>query len=102
MRLELRCTEDDKRRWQEKADAAGVSLSELVRTALDKARVPDKRGKAERTAALREVAKIGNNLNQIAKWANTYKTSAEAVAVVAHLVAIEQEVEHVLKSLSER
>ena len=30
-------------------------------------------------------ARTGNNLNQIARWANTYKRLAEAVSVVAHL-----------------
>ena len=35
-------------------------------------------------------ARIGNNPNQIARWANTYKTVTEAVEVIAHLVAIER------------
>ena len=30
------------------------------------------------------------NLNQIARWANTFKANAEAVEIVAHLVAIER------------
>ena len=34
-------------------------------------------------------AGIGANLNQIARWANTFKANAEAVEIVAHLVAIE-------------
>ncbi len=38
-------------------------------------------------------ARIGNNLNQIARWANTYKWGAEAVSVVAHLSAIERALE---------
>ena len=43
-------------------------------------------------ARVREIARIGNNLNQIARWANTYKDAAEAVEVVAHLAAIEREI----------
>ena len=39
----------------------------------------------------RELARIGSNLNQIARWANTHKTEAEAVQILAHLVAIERE-----------
>ena len=39
----------------------------------------------------REVARIGSNLNQIARWVNTHKTAAEAAEIVAHLVAIERE-----------
>ena len=43
--------------------------------------------KRERT---RELARIGSNLNQIARWANTHKENAEALEVVTHLVAIER------------
>ena len=38
----------------------------------------------------RKLARIGANLNQIARWANIFKANAEAVEVVAHLVAIER------------
>ena len=38
----------------------------------------------------RQIARIGNNPNQIARRANTYKTATEAVEVIAHLVAIER------------
>ena len=41
----------------------------------------------ERTRCL---ARIGSNLNQIARWANTHKENAEALEVVTHLVAIER------------
>ena len=40
---------------------------------------------------MREIARIGNNLNQLARWANTHKAAAEAVEVVAQLAAIERE-----------
>ena len=45
------------------------------------------RSERERT---RELARIGANLNQIARWANTFKANAETVEIVAHLVAIER------------
>ena len=38
----------------------------------------------------RQVGRIGNNLNQIARWANTHSSAAEAVEVVGHLAAIER------------
>ena len=41
----------------------------------------------------RELARIGSNLNQIARWANTHKENAETVEMVAHLVAIERALE---------
>ena len=40
-----------------------------------------------------ELARIGSNLNQIARWANIHKEDVEALEVVAHLVAIERALE---------
>ena len=37
-----------------------------------------------------QIARIGNNLNQLARWANTHKTATEAVTVTAHLVSFER------------
>ena len=37
-----------------------------------------------------QIARIGNNLNQLARWANTHKTATEAVTVIAHLVSFER------------
>ena len=34
--------------------------------------------------------RVGNNLNQLARWANTHKTAAAAVSVIAHLVSFER------------
>ncbi|MYH21652.1 MAG: MobC family plasmid mobilization relaxosome protein, partial [Acidobacteria bacterium] len=36
------------------------------------------------------VARIGNNLNQLARWANTHRSAARAVTVIANLVAFER------------
>ena len=49
--------------------------------------VPHAEVERERT---RELARIGNNLNQIARWANTHKRAVEAVEVIGHLIAIER------------
>ena len=76
--------------WRAKAAAAGVPLSALLRQAMARTRTwtaPAAEVERERT---RQVARIGNNLNQIAGWANTYKGGVDAVEVVVHLVAIER------------
>ena len=39
---------------------------------------------------LRQLARIGANLNQIAKWANTYKRAVEAVEVLTALASLEE------------
>ncbi|NJL70023.1 MAG: MobC family plasmid mobilization relaxosome protein, partial [Microcoleus sp. SM1_3_4] len=38
----------------------------------------------------RQISRIGNNLNQIAKWANTYKSTAEAIEIIEALRTIEK------------
>ena len=76
--------------WRTKAAAAGVPLSALLRRAMARTRTwtaPAADVERERT---RQVARIGNNLNQIARWANTHASEAEAVEVIAHLVVIER------------
>ena len=78
--------------WQAKAAAAGVSLSELLRQAMARTQpwtVPARALARERT---RQIARIGSNLNQIARWAHTHVgDDLAAVEVIAHLVAIERE-----------
>lgn len=76
--------------WRAKAKAAGVPLSALIRRAMARTRTwtaPATEVERERT---RQVSRIGNNLNQIARWANTHKGAAEAVEIVARLITIER------------
>ena len=73
--------------WQAKAAAAGVSPSDLLRQAMARTRTWTARAVAVDRERTRQVARIGNNLSQIARWANTH---AEAIEVIAHLVAIER------------
>ena len=76
--------------WRAKAAAAGVPLSALIRRAMARTRTwtaPAAEVERERT---RQVVRIGNNLNQVARWANTHKTAAEAVEVITYLVATER------------
>ena len=86
-----RVTPSELEQWRAKARAAGVSLSELLRQAMTRTRTWTAAAReAERERTL-QLARIGSNLNQIARWANTHKSTAEAVEVIAHLAAIERE-----------
>ena len=76
--------------WHEKAAAAGVSTSALLREAMARTRTWTAPARAVERERTREIARIGNNLNQLARWANTHKTAAEAVTVLAHLVSFER------------
>ena len=88
--ISIRLTDEEKLDWELKAHAAGLSISQLVREAMGKVRVTKVGDRSLQVERTRQIAKIGNNLNQIARWANTYKTTAEVVEVVTHLIAIEQ------------
>ena len=85
-----RVSEAELAAWQEKAATAGVSLSALLRQAMARTHTwtaPAREVERERT---RQIARIGSNLNQIARWAHTHLDDLAAVEVIAHLVAIER------------
>jgi len=88
--VKVRTTRDERENWKSRAHQAGVPLSDLIRKAIGRVRtwtLEDKTAHRERT---RELARIGNNLNQIARWCNQYKSNAESIPVVTALVEIEQ------------
>ena len=86
--VKVRASEAERAEWHAKARAAGLTLSDLVRRSVGRTRtwtVAHAEVERERT---RQVARVGNNLNQIARWANTHRGAIEAVEVIGHLVAI--------------
>ena len=88
--VKVRATEAERAEWHAKARSAGLTLSDLVRRSIGRVRtwtVPHAEVERART---RELARLGNNLNQIARWANTHKEAIEAVEVIVHLVAIDR------------
>ncbi len=76
--------------WREKAAAAGVSPSALLREAMARTRTWTAPALAIETERIRQIARIGNNLNQLARWANTHKSAAEVVTVIANLLSFER------------
>jgi hypothetical protein len=89
--------------WRASAAAAGLSLADWLRHAVDPTQVkvvgrqsPRRRPKLTPTnvgdqALIFEIAKIGNNLNQIARWVNTYRSTVDSVQVLVALSAIERQ-----------
>ena len=66
-------------------------MSDLLRQAMARTRtwtVPAADVEREST---RQIARIGNNLNQLARWSNANASAVEAVEVIAYLVAFERE-----------
>ena len=81
--VKIRAGEAERAEWHAKACSAGLTLSDLVRRSVGRVRTwtaPAAEVERERT---RQVGRIGNNLNQIARWANAFASEAEAVEVVA-------------------
>jgi len=96
-RLELRLSSEELSGIDEKRQKTNQTRSEFVRSAVLRVRTwtaKDRQSYRERT---RELARIGNNLNQIARWCNVNKSAADSVEVISHLQAISQELE-VLKN----
>jgi len=86
----VRLTPEESADWRAKAKAAGVPLSALIRRAMARTRTWTARAAEVERERTRQVSRIGNNLNQIARWANRHKGAAEAVEVLARLVSIER------------
>ena len=92
-RIEIRASEADRAQWAGKAKAAGLTLSGLIRQALNDAPMPRRRRRvAVDPALIRELARVGNNLNQLARWANRDREAVEARAVIARLIEIDREI----------
>ncbi len=90
VQINVRVSAAERAAWDAKAAAAGVPLSTLLRKAMGRTRTwtaPAADIERERNV---QVARIGNNLNQLARWANTHTSAVEAVAVIANLVAFER------------
>ena len=88
--LAARVTPTEHAAWKKKAAAAGVSPSELLRRAMAQTRTWTAPARAIERERTRQIARVGNNLNQIARWANTRKGAVEAIEVIGHLIAIER------------
>lgn len=106
-RIEIRASESDRQHWSEKAKAAGLTLSGLIRQALSNAPMPRRRRRRRKRAEvdpalLRELARIGNNLNQLARWANRDKKAVEARAVIARLIEIDREIDAIREAHAPR
>lgn len=87
--LRVRFSDDEFKALQERAAEAGLSMSELVRDHAGQLKVRNRKDEHMRNVTLN---RINANLNMIAKWANTHKGAAEAVDVIAHLIALQREI----------
>ncbi|MFV0515713.1 MAG: MobC family plasmid mobilization relaxosome protein [Jhaorihella sp.] len=99
--IKVRATAVERARWQALASGRGVSLSELIRSRLDGTRLRSRREPPPVAPdLLRELARIGNNLNQLAHAANR-REPLTATALLTRLVEIDRELS-VLRTAHQR
>lgn len=83
--LKVRVSPEEKARMDDKALACGCSLSDLVRMRVLECRLRQTPEEKERLLLL---ARAGNNLNQLARWANTHKEHLPSVEILLQLDAL--------------
>ena len=94
--IHVKCSLAERNRWQDLAKEQGVSLSDLIRSKLSSDAIPPKRRVSKGDPELlRHVARIGSNLNQIARRING--GPVESLQVIAILLGIERDFEELLK-----
>lgn len=93
--IKVRVKDDERIAWQAQAKASHMTLSNFIRTKIGSADLVSRDPKITKPCRradpelIQSLGRIGSNLNQIAKWANIYKSEAEAVLVIAALVSID-------------
>ena len=94
--ISMRMKPEEKLSWQDRAQSAGMTLADFIRDKMDGAesvhRAPRRRRPSRKAdpMLLIRLGRVGSNLNQLAKWANTYKSAADAHYILLALLAIEQ------------
>ncbi len=79
--------ETEHKKIKKLADSANMNMAEYLRDNAGKRLVINRKDQLKLIAAIN---RCGNNLNQIAHWCNTYKSSADTAQVLTHLIKIER------------
>lgn len=85
--IKLRVTPAEKEAITAKAQAQGQTVTDFIRQRALDYRLRQTPLEKEH---VRQLARVGANLNQLARWANTYKSRADALQVLAVLLSIER------------
>ena len=91
--LQIRLTDDERSQLENKAAAAGMTMTDFVRGHIGKTAVVNRKDWQQLVYLF---SNLTNNLNQLAKYANTYKSSADTALIVFKLAEIEQQARAVL------
>ena len=86
--LKLRVSREEKATIAAKAEAQGQTVTDFIRQRALDYRLRQTPWEKER---VRQLARIGVNLNQLARWANVHKSRTEALDVLIALASLERE-----------
>ena len=86
--VKLRVTPAEKEAIVAKAEAQGQTVTDFIRQRALDYRLRQTPLEKER---VRQLARIGANLNQLARWVNIHKSRAEVIDVLVALVSLERE-----------
>ena len=89
--VKLRVTPAEKEAITAKAEAQGQTVTDFIRQRALDYRLRQTPLEKEH---VRQLARIGANLNQLARWANIHKGRAEVIDVLAALVNLERELKN--------
>lgn len=89
-KLQIRIDDGLKKKWLLKAKEQSTPLTDLINMAIDGTKVMRRKRVNADAALIRELARLGNNIKQITKWANRYKADANAMAVIVELINIDR------------
>ena len=91
---------------KKQADELGLSVSDFVRVRIlvgvkENKKEYRKKNKKECWEVAAQIARVGNNLNQVAKWVNTYKSEADAARVIVFFSAALTKLEEIRAMMGE-
>jgi hypothetical protein len=86
--LKLRVSPEEKKTIAAKAEAQGQTMTDFLRQRALDYRLRQTPLEKER---VRQLVRIGVNLNQLVRWANVHKRQAEALDVLIALASLERE-----------
>lgn len=90
--LKLRVSQSEKESIAEKAHAEGQSISDFLRNRAFQYRI---RQSTHEKQILLHMARASSNLNQLARYANTYLHDADKVEMLLLLSSIEEELKRI-------
>ena len=84
--IKVRVTESERAEIEQKANLAGVSIADLIRSSLKRVKTWTIQDKAIEREKICEINRIGQNLNQIARFCHVNKSEADTAQIISALL----------------